>query len=213
MVLMADRRVESGARTRVSMLAWKSSKLRRRVSSTLAGESLALSAAVAEVQWFQLLWRDALYGDVTDRSSLSRHAPFLTVLSRNCSAPKNERQLHVVDAKSCYDALIKGGSGSSRDRRTAIELAIVAEDMARSGAAVRWVPHSRMVVDVLTKADVSHTNAALSELVRSGHLQLVDEQREIVARGVGESSKSRSLAASKRALESATAECDVVPVE
>ena len=119
----------------------------------------------------------------------------------------------MVDAKSCYGALMKGGSASSRDRRTAIELAIVAEDMARCGAAVRWVPHSRMVVDVLTKADVAHTNAALSELVRSGLLQLVDEQREIMARGVGESSKSRSLAASKRALESSTAECDVIPVK
>ena len=133
------------------------------------------------------------------------------ILSRDCQAPESERQLHVVDAKSCYDALIRRGSGSTRDRRTAIELAIVAEDMARSGAAVRWVPHSRMVVDVLTKADVAHTNAALSELVRSGHLQLVDEQREIAARGAGESSKSRSRAASQRALDSSTAECDAFP--
>ena len=155
MVLLADRRVEEGHRTKVSVLAWKSSKLRRRVASTLAGESLALSAAVAEVQWFQLLWRDAVYGDVVDRSQVSQRAPFLTILSRDCEAPENERQLHVVDAKSCYDALIKGGSAGSRDRRTAIELAIVAEDMARSGAQVRWVPHSRMVVDVLTKADVA----------------------------------------------------------
>ena len=55
---------------------------------------------------------------------------------------------------------------------------------------------------MLTKADVTHTNAALSELVRSGHLQLVDEQREITARGLGESSKSRSKAASQRTLNS-----------
>ena len=103
-------------------------------------------------------------------------------------------------AKSCYDALIKGGSTGSRDRRTAIELAIVAEDLARSGAQMRWVPHSRMVVDVLTKADVAHPNAALSELVRTGHLQLVDEQRELAARSAGESSKRRSRAASQRVL-------------
>ena len=76
----------------------------------------------------------------------------------------------------------------------------MAEDMARSSAQVRWVPHSRMVVDVLTKADVAHTNAALSELVRTGHLQLVDEQRELATRSAGESSKSRSRAASQRVL-------------
>ena len=63
-----------------------------------------------------------------------------------------------------------------------------------------WVPHNRMVVDVLTNADVAHTNAALSELVRTGHLQLVDEQRELAARSTGESSKCRSRAASQRIL-------------
>ena len=54
---------------------------------------------------------------------------------------------------------------------------------------------------MLTKADVTHTNAALSELVRSGHLQLVDEQQELAARSSGESTKSRTRAASQRVLD------------
>ena len=61
---------------------------------------------------------------------------------------------HANRVNSMY-ALSKRGSADARDRRTAIELAIIVEDMARSSASILWVPHGRMVVDILTKADIS----------------------------------------------------------
>ena len=46
------------------MIAWRSSRLRRVVASTLAGETLALTQGVAELEWVQALFRDIVFSDV-----------------------------------------------------------------------------------------------------------------------------------------------------
>ena len=201
MVVATSKAITKGIRAPVSVLAWHSSKLRRRISSTLSGETLALSAAIGEVEWLQLLWRDVVHGDVTAPRDWKWTAPFTSILKSDCRSPGGAKQLHVIDAKSCYDALQKGGSASARDRRTAIELAIIAGDLAHHRATVRWVPHGRMPVDSMTKADISSSNAALTELIQSGHLSLVDVAVEMAARQEGSASKSRTQAASRRTLE------------
>ena len=203
MILAAGPGISDGVKTPVSVLSWKSTKLRRRVSSTLAGETLALSAAIAEVEWVQWLLRDVMHGDVLLPSSTVT-APFSAVLRAGGNLDSGRmKQLHVVDAKSCYDALARGGTSSARDRRTAIELAIVAETLSRHKSRVRWVPHGRMPVDPLTKADISSSNAALCDLIRSGHLCLVEEAVELAARREGVTSKSRSQKASRDLLAAA----------
>ena len=50
-----------GRSHRFSMLSWRSSGLRRVVSSTLLGESLSLTPGVAEFQWEQTLCRDVQF--------------------------------------------------------------------------------------------------------------------------------------------------------
>eukprot|EP00959_Pyramimonas_sp_CCMP1952_P351961 7374103-Pyramimonas_sp.AAC.1 len=63
--MTADASIRSNQRARVSVLAWRSQRLKRVISSTVAAETLALSGAIAEAQWLQLLWRDAVFGDVS----------------------------------------------------------------------------------------------------------------------------------------------------
>ena len=196
MILAAGAGLASGDRTPVSVLAWRSSKLKRRVSSTLAGETLALSAAIAEIEWFQGLMRDVLHGDLV-QSRDTVPSPFVSLLRAPVSPHERLAQMHVVDAKSCYDALQKMGSSSARDRRTAIELAIIAETLAKHQGRVRWIPHGRMAVDPLTKADIGSSNAALTDLIRSGCLSLRQEAEELAARREGLHSKSRSQKASR----------------
>eukprot|EP00959_Pyramimonas_sp_CCMP1952_P131915 2758139-Pyramimonas_sp.AAC.1 len=53
MVLATDKSVIDNCAVRASTLGWRSSKLRRRVTSTMAGETQALSAAVVEVEFLQ----------------------------------------------------------------------------------------------------------------------------------------------------------------
>ena len=63
-VYAADSSLASGSRARVSPLAWRSHRAKRAVPSTLAGEVQALSGALAEAEWLQLLFLDVLQGSV-----------------------------------------------------------------------------------------------------------------------------------------------------
>jgi len=56
-ILAANKMPSASHRTKVPFLPWRSSKLKRRVSSTLAGEALAFSQAMAGVEWLQLMVR------------------------------------------------------------------------------------------------------------------------------------------------------------
>ncbi len=56
---------------------------------------------------------------------------------RNGDSFARAPQTHVIDAKSVFDVVQKGAGASKDDKRTAIELAIVAEALAQAGAFVR----------------------------------------------------------------------------
>ena len=56
-ILAANKMPSASHRTKVPILSWRSSKLKRRVSLTLAGEALAFSQAMAGVEWLQLMVR------------------------------------------------------------------------------------------------------------------------------------------------------------
>ena len=122
------------------------------------------------------------------------------VLGNSCELRPRQAQSHVVDAKSVYDVVLKESQGSKQDRRTAIELAIVTQAMKRARAQMRWLPHSKMVVDAMTKADPSKSNDALANFLKHGSLQLVDEASELERRKVSPSMKSRTHAYSVRRL-------------
>ena len=49
MVMATDKDLSAGISAKVSVIAWRSSRLRRVVASTLAGETLALTQGVAEL--------------------------------------------------------------------------------------------------------------------------------------------------------------------
>eukprot|EP00959_Pyramimonas_sp_CCMP1952_P246310 5148215-Pyramimonas_sp.AAC.1 len=71
--------------------------------------------------------------------------------------------------------MLKEGNASAKDRRTAIDLAIICEALEQASGRTRWIPHGRMPVDALTKDDVTKCNAALFDLMTSGRIVLVDE--------------------------------------
>eukprot|EP00959_Pyramimonas_sp_CCMP1952_P295258 6175316-Pyramimonas_sp.AAC.1 len=84
MVLACDQAILDNKAVKASILGWRSSKLRRKVPSTLAGETQALSAAVAEVEYLQILYRDVIFNDVHVRDHHRGSGPFTTVLRRDC---------------------------------------------------------------------------------------------------------------------------------
>ena len=197
-VLGSDTIPSASHKTKVSVLSWRSTKLRRKISSTLAAETLAFSQSLSQVEWFQVLFRDVVHGDV-DRADWSRQlCPFLAVLKEQCRLHQHLRQCSITDAKSLFDSVQKGDPSSRQDRRTSIELSIICEAMARSKGVLRWTPHPKMIADGLTKDDLSKGNGALEELLKSGKLCLWDESEELARRKEFPHRKGRSKKASEK---------------
>ena len=197
-IMAADQLPSASKRIRISVLSWRSSKLKRRVSSTLAGEALSFSQALGEVEWLQVMFRDVIYNDVSRKDWRDTLCPFISLLREDCELNQGRQpQCGITDAKSLYDSLLKKSPASRQDRRTSIELAIICEAVSQTGSTVRWTPHPRMIADTLTKDDIGRSNGALEELLRSGLLTLWEEDVELRRRQEEPSSKGRSKKASE----------------
>ena len=121
-------------------VAWRSFKLQRAVSSTLAAESQALAVATGTLEWVLLMLAEIFDGPLTIR-------PCRDVLQRR-------KPIVVTDCKSLYDHLHSPSSPTSiEDRRTSIDVVIIRESCKAMSAFVRWVPTNRMLADGLTKND------------------------------------------------------------
>lgn len=197
-IMAADQLPSASKRIKISILSWRSSKLKRRVSSTLAGEALSFSQALGEVEWLQVMFRDVIYNDVSRKDWRSTLCPFISILREDCELNRGrQHQCGVTDAKSLYDSLLKKSPASRQDRGTSIELAIICEAVSQTDSTVRWTPHPRMIADTLTKDDISRSNGALEELLRSGCLTLWEEDKELQRRQEEPSAKRRSKKASQ----------------
>jgi hypothetical protein len=200
LVGVCESKVRDGQRSRMSVLSWKSARIKRAVNSTLAGETLSLSACLGEAEWVSLLLYDAHHGNLDLRTWREQVSDITSGLSDDSEMQARMQGVHVVDAKAIFDTLHKLTAGSQADRRTAIELALIRQIFSRHGSEVRWIPHPKMPSDCMTKADVSKSNDALSHLLRHGTVSLVDESTEMGKRKEGSREKGRSKTASKRAL-------------
>ena len=92
-------------------------RCKRAVNSTLAGETIAMSAALAHAEWAQIMIQDILDQTVTVRNTTGGTLPFQVVLRSNCTLSKRLHQDHSIDAKSvfgCSDQRVRWKpSGSS----------------------------------------------------------------------------------------------------
>ena len=195
-VLVAERVPAANVSTKVSILSWRSAELKRRCSSTLASEALALDQALGELEWLQIMFRDVVFNDVSRSNWQQSILPFQAVSREDCELRDRLQQCTITDAKSLFDAITKDNPASRQDRRTATEIAIILESIRRSSSVTRWSPHPKMIADVLTKDDISKSNGALEELVRTSRLRLWDESVELANRKSDPSSKNRSKRAS-----------------
>lgn len=110
-------------------VVWKSFKMPRAASSTLAGGT---------VEWPSLMVSETLDGPFDPRQArqvLSHRQPIL-----------------ATDCKSLYDHMVSPSSPTAvEDRRTSIDIAILRESVKAMLAWIRWLPTSRMIADGLTK--------------------------------------------------------------
>eukprot|EP00913_Durusdinium_trenchii_P024025 g22563.t1 len=198
LVLAHESHLRDGASVDTNILAWRSGKLQRVVNSTLAAETQSMSRGLAELLWIMVMVQELQDGKFNIKAWRSRlKGEELLVMASELDKGKLKESLAVVDAKSLFDLLSKDTIGG-QDKRTAIEIQIIRQDLRELGGEVKWVDHLAMPADGLTK--VLGSNVALYELIRSGRFSIrpTEEQmkRRAEARKAG-ASASRSKKSKK----------------
>ena len=108
---------------KISPLSWRRAKLKRKVSSAFAAETLVLSQAVAQVEWLQVMLRSITVRDVTVRDKSSLLSPFTALAPQDCQLVQVTSPSYIVHTKSLYNVQRKGWVGSRRGRGLTAELA------------------------------------------------------------------------------------------
>ena len=162
MIAFTHKSLNQGEMSAWNPAAWRSYRLTRAVSSTLAAESQAMATASGTVEWMCLLLHEIMHGPFDVRESkqvLQQHCPIL-----------------VTDCKSLYDHLQSPSSPTAvEDRRTSIDITIIKESVRVLNAAVRWVPTDRMIADSLTK-DAGDPSDLLRACIRNSSYQISPEK-------------------------------------
>ncbi len=156
-----------------NLLHWKSGKLQRTVNSTLAAETQALARGVGD-----LLWMLVMYMEITDPSFQLREwrkhvkKRGYTAFTKYDEKEELAGALAIVDAKSLYDLLAYETTGGS-DRRTALDVQVLREELADLEGKIRWIDHLHMPADCLTKKQ--GRCEALEQLLRTGRFGITAE--------------------------------------
>ncbi|CAE8648439.1 unnamed protein product [Polarella glacialis] len=172
-----------GKTAQCSLLHWRSGKNQQVVNSTLAAETRSLSTAVTQLTWHLCMLHDVCYGNFSLkdwRSELQSNGADMFI--KNNADTKLKEAICIVDAKSLFDHLARETVGGA-DKRNAIEIQIIRENLSDIAAGVRWVPHQQMIVDALTKRQGNLD--ALYQLLDSGVLQITEESSEMQKRAIG----------------------------
>ena len=166
LVIAHESWLRDGVAAPTNILSWRSAKLQRVVNSTMAAETQSLSKGLAELTWTMLLMKELQDGRLNIRDWRQQlKTEELMVISSEATEEYLKESLAVVDAKSLYDHLSRETIGGS-DKRTAIEIQIVRDDLRNLQGQVKWVEHMAMIADGLTK--VGGSNVALRKVVMSG---------------------------------------------
>ena len=117
------------------LLDWGSSKIHRKVKSTLAAEAASCSRAYDRAMYARAMYYEMQHGRSRHWTEACKQVPF-------CLG---------TDCKSLYDVCMKEGS-LPEDRRAALDLLDVNEGIEEFGDKIRWVPTDHLLVECMTKA-------------------------------------------------------------
>ena len=140
LVFFYDRRMETDEGDfPISLVHWRSFKLKRNTVNTLSAECQAMIAGVGGIHWQRLILQES-------RGKCFNKEPWEKTLSE---VPF----VAVTDSKSLYDTIAKVSNTSSHieDKRTAIDVTILRDDLRRTQGQVRWISGEYMLADSLTK--------------------------------------------------------------
>ena len=168
-MMFYDKRLETEPQQHmVSVTSWKSTRLKRKTVNTLSAECQSLVTGVGQIHWHRFLLLELLGADMSHQEWERKltSIPFVA----------------VVDSRSLHDCLNKLVCTFTQveDKRTAIDVAILKDDLYKTGGHLRWVAGPNMIADPLTKRMNSQflrmvCNQGFWSLTAKGHHQLCTE--------------------------------------
>ena len=139
-ILYYDKQLETSNTPRqVSITSWKSTRLKRKTVNTLSAECQSMVQAVGTAHWHRFLLLEAL-GHELKQDEWERQLASIPYVA-------------ITDSKSLFDCLNKTVCTYTQadDKRTAIDIAMLKDDLQKSGGHPRWIEGSNMLSDPLTK--------------------------------------------------------------
>lgn len=106
------------------------------MSLTLGAELLTLARVMAEAKWMRALWCEVICYKYT----------FETDKERTARVPVRI----AIDSRPVFDH-VKGQAMTVKDKRLAIEMLLVKQDIEKDNISLRWVSTECMLADELTK--------------------------------------------------------------
>lgn len=205
MIISHERDLRYGKTVKANLLAWRSGRIQRVVNSTLAAETQSLSRGMGDLLWMMVLFEE-LQDEVFALREWPQRLGNQEVMAMVFSSTSEElrHSLAIVDAKSLYDYLSKDTIGG-QDKRTAIEVQIIREDLAGLSGEVRWVDHPAMLADGLTK--IKGSNEPLFRLLETGVFRIVEEAKLLEARSEARSNGQDSSSIRKFGIKESLGSC------
>ena len=135
-IMFADVPLLAGLAAPMTLVSWRSHRVKRVVTCASAADAMGLSEATAQGDCVRALWSEVVLGLSLREWRERKDVPPL---------------MSVTDSKGNYDHLHNETVGPSEDRWGAIDQAIIREDLSRPQMFLRWVDGKAQVADALTK--------------------------------------------------------------
>ncbi|CAE7220782.1 spa [Symbiodinium microadriaticum] len=177
-ILLTDKSVLKGETVEYNVLSWRSFKLTRVCRSSLAAEAQACATAVDELMMLKTMV-SLMIDPMQD--------PKAVETARNTGA-----SAVVIDAKALFDALQRKGFNSQQDKRSAIEILCIQQEIERLGAELRWVSSERMLADGLTKAS---SRQMMADMLRTRKICLKYDPNFVAAKKKTVEERAKAAAA------------------
>lgn len=174
-----------GERVPMSLLSWRSRRIRRKAGSATLCESISLSTSLGALEKQVAMWCSITlsrfdvreYQEVEDTGGLRGPATVIASEDPNFQDPQ---AVAVVDAKSVFDTT-SSEQACGEDDRTALEVAVIQDSISRLKGRIRWIPHNFNPADMLTKLVQAHEEPMM-KLLTTGCFQLREED-SVLAQG------------------------------
>eukprot|EP00435_Cladocopium_sp_Y103_P030882 s671_g7.t1 len=123
----------------ISVVSWKSFRIKRCTVNTLSAECQAMIHGVGSIHWLRFILQES-YGKKLSLENWEEEIGQIPCIA-------------VTDSKSLFDTMQKCCNTSSHieDKRTAIDVTVLKRDFQRSQGQVRWIQGTKMISGSLTK--------------------------------------------------------------